>query len=310
MGVWYYGVRGQQLGPIEEAQLRSMLASGQLTPEDMVWTEGMPGWAPARQALGGPPPIMAQAVMPVAGAGPYAAGMPGIAPHYAGVVPGPGGPIQLQYAAPVVNPLPVIPHDDGPFFKVGSYFTVPGSKRWIGVSVVSPRAFYLLKIRRQQSGAAYGIGGIGAMLIASAFTTADDTRTCDLNDVPYPVRMALDPKSKRKAGDVIILPKGAIRFIKPGGGLNATIAVHVGGEKFIVNRGLFSGGAVRQFLTGTGWALNQELVPTAPPMHGHGFGRPFSEIGKQGPGATKRILYGVFGVIIIIIYIIIRIAGH
>ena len=53
---------------------------------------------------------------------------------YAGTVPGPGGPFQLQYAAPAVNPLPVIPQDEGPFLKVGSYFTNPGNKRWIGVS--------------------------------------------------------------------------------------------------------------------------------------------------------------------------------
>lgn len=46
---WHYAQHGQTVGPIPEAQLKGLLASGQLGPDDHVWSEGMPGWAPARQ---------------------------------------------------------------------------------------------------------------------------------------------------------------------------------------------------------------------------------------------------------------------
>ena len=39
---------GQQAGPFTLDQLRGMVASGQLTPGTLVWTNGMGGWEPAR----------------------------------------------------------------------------------------------------------------------------------------------------------------------------------------------------------------------------------------------------------------------
>jgi hypothetical protein len=47
---WWYRKNGSQVGPVEEAALQQSLASGTLSPEDFVWTEGMPQWVPARQA--------------------------------------------------------------------------------------------------------------------------------------------------------------------------------------------------------------------------------------------------------------------
>ena len=42
---------GQKSGPYEEESLRSRLARGELLATDLVWTEGMPQWRPAVEAL-------------------------------------------------------------------------------------------------------------------------------------------------------------------------------------------------------------------------------------------------------------------
>ncbi len=41
-------VQGQQQGPFGPDQLRAMAQSGQLSPDSMVWTEGMPSWQPLK----------------------------------------------------------------------------------------------------------------------------------------------------------------------------------------------------------------------------------------------------------------------
>jgi hypothetical protein len=47
-GEWYYAKNGQQLGPVSAEVLTRLAASGQVQPTDLVWSEGMPNWAPAR----------------------------------------------------------------------------------------------------------------------------------------------------------------------------------------------------------------------------------------------------------------------
>jgi len=49
---WYYGRKGQQHGPITEAQLRQLVVSGQLQPTDVVWKKGMAQWVKANQIKG------------------------------------------------------------------------------------------------------------------------------------------------------------------------------------------------------------------------------------------------------------------
>lgn len=44
MQQWYYGVNGQQIGPVTEAELTALVASGRITPATLLWREGMPGW--------------------------------------------------------------------------------------------------------------------------------------------------------------------------------------------------------------------------------------------------------------------------
>jgi hypothetical protein len=46
MAQWYYAKNGQQLGPVDEAMVRGLLSSGQLSPSDLVWTDGMGSWVP------------------------------------------------------------------------------------------------------------------------------------------------------------------------------------------------------------------------------------------------------------------------
>jgi uncharacterized membrane protein len=47
---WFCYRRGEQLGPISQAELERWIAEGRLGPEDLLWREGMPNWAPAAAA--------------------------------------------------------------------------------------------------------------------------------------------------------------------------------------------------------------------------------------------------------------------
>lgn len=62
MAKWYYSKNGQQKGPVMSAELNALAAQGLVTPDDLVWSEGMAGWQPARTLEGiewplSPPPI-------------------------------------------------------------------------------------------------------------------------------------------------------------------------------------------------------------------------------------------------------------
>jgi len=50
--VWYFADGDVQRGPITEAQLRALIGTGNLTPEDQVWKEGMEDWTPAGEVPG------------------------------------------------------------------------------------------------------------------------------------------------------------------------------------------------------------------------------------------------------------------
>ena len=67
---WYYAVGQQQQGPIDEAQLDALLASGQITQETLVWRDGLPSWQPLRTARPSPATAAAPAgaIPPSAGA--------------------------------------------------------------------------------------------------------------------------------------------------------------------------------------------------------------------------------------------------
>lgn len=42
--IWYYAVRGKQYGPVSEQELISRIQAGELSADDIVWTEGMQDW--------------------------------------------------------------------------------------------------------------------------------------------------------------------------------------------------------------------------------------------------------------------------
>jgi hypothetical protein len=50
--MYHVGRNGQQTGPFSIEQLKAMAASGQLSPTDLVWKEGMAGWEPASTLTG------------------------------------------------------------------------------------------------------------------------------------------------------------------------------------------------------------------------------------------------------------------
>lgn len=62
--MWYYTVNNQQVGPVDEKEIKKLIAAGTITHATMVWTTGMATWLPiAQTALGTlmgsvpPPPV-------------------------------------------------------------------------------------------------------------------------------------------------------------------------------------------------------------------------------------------------------------
>src|SRR5262245_2199514 len=52
---WYYAVGGEQKGPVSDQELQRLAQQGAVTPQTLVWREGMAGWQPYG---GGTPPAM------------------------------------------------------------------------------------------------------------------------------------------------------------------------------------------------------------------------------------------------------------
>lgn len=47
---WYYADNGQQAGPVSDAELDTLIQNGKVTPETLIWHEGMADWRPCAQA--------------------------------------------------------------------------------------------------------------------------------------------------------------------------------------------------------------------------------------------------------------------
>jgi hypothetical protein len=58
---WFYGENGLQFGPVDDAGIRQLIASGRVTPATLVWREGMPSWLPLAKV-----PELAQSMVPYA----------------------------------------------------------------------------------------------------------------------------------------------------------------------------------------------------------------------------------------------------
>jgi TM2 domain-containing membrane protein YozV len=46
---WYYAKNNERHGPVPLAELRALITKGTLQPVDLVWSEHLPGWVPARK---------------------------------------------------------------------------------------------------------------------------------------------------------------------------------------------------------------------------------------------------------------------
>ncbi len=44
---WYYARNDQQFGPVSAAELKQLADAGRLSPDDLLWREGMESWATA-----------------------------------------------------------------------------------------------------------------------------------------------------------------------------------------------------------------------------------------------------------------------
>jgi hypothetical protein len=46
---WFYAKNGSQQGPLSTDEIKSRIAMGEIGPDDLAWSEGMPDWMPVSQ---------------------------------------------------------------------------------------------------------------------------------------------------------------------------------------------------------------------------------------------------------------------
>jgi hypothetical protein len=112
---WYYAIGNERHGPVDDAALDRLIATGVVTPDTLVWRAGMADWQPLAQArprttaaptiippppaAGTPTPTATPAVTPAPGAGGYSSyGAAGS--HQAGTGAGAAGWSQSGAASP------------------------------------------------------------------------------------------------------------------------------------------------------------------------------------------------------------------
>jgi hypothetical protein len=49
---WYYYSSGERQGPVSDSELKALADRGELQPDDLVWTEGLGDWQPAKVVKG------------------------------------------------------------------------------------------------------------------------------------------------------------------------------------------------------------------------------------------------------------------
>lgn len=95
---WYYAVNNERRGPVTDDEFQSLVASGVITSDTLVWTSGMNEWQPYSRVTGTTPAAptapatvapVTQAVSPTASAAAQAAPV-AVSPG-GGTVPGPFG---------------------------------------------------------------------------------------------------------------------------------------------------------------------------------------------------------------------------
>lgn len=72
MDGWYYSQSGQSVGPVSLADLKQMIAAGQVSGEDQVWHPSLASWTAARKVPGLATPRQSPAVQSPQAVDPYA----------------------------------------------------------------------------------------------------------------------------------------------------------------------------------------------------------------------------------------------
>ena len=64
--IWYFADGDEERGPVTEAQIRTLIGTGNLKPDDLVWREGLDDWTPAGEVPGlfGAGPVALDAPLP------------------------------------------------------------------------------------------------------------------------------------------------------------------------------------------------------------------------------------------------------
>lgn len=68
--MWYYTLNNQQVGPVDENEIKTLIAAGTITHGTLVWTNGMQNWQPIGQTplaslLAAVPPPVAPTAAPI-----------------------------------------------------------------------------------------------------------------------------------------------------------------------------------------------------------------------------------------------------
>lgn len=196
--------------------------------------------------------------------------------------------------------LAEIAHDAGPFIRLGRQFKC-NKVAWVGPTIASPLAVYMLKVSRLQS---HGGGGLAGALIAAAMQGADDgISTCTFIDLPTGVQNQLDMKRKHQACQVVIIPKATVNRVKSSK-FNNALTLNVGTDRFALVTGILSIFRIPRQLQEMGWQLNTDLTPVAGPVHDL---RAANGATAPGKPMWQRVLYLTLGIGLIILVIVLRV---
>ena len=135
---WFYGENGQQFGPVDDAGIRQLIASGRVMPSTMVWREGMPSWLPLANV-----PELSQSMVPYA---PYYASAPTCGLAIASMVCGLVGFLFCYFCALLGIPAVICGHmalkqmNESPLPMAGRGMALTGlilGYLWIGLSLLA-----------------------------------------------------------------------------------------------------------------------------------------------------------------------------
>lgn len=119
---WNYTKNGEVLGPFSQEKLGSLIASGFLTQDDLVWSEGLADWTAIRLV-----PEFAQAQVPA----------PAPIPQAGGFRPSPRPAIELSEPEPFASPKAVLPaaapviRTTEPTVPLGAIEMLQRTKPWV-----------------------------------------------------------------------------------------------------------------------------------------------------------------------------------